>query len=331
MLGVFSWETARHMQFFSCPHCHNRVYFDNTDCERCGSPLFFDPNSKQFIDTNMAACSHRDLLGCNWLADNGGPHCAPCAHNAIIPPHNDSQIKERWAKAERAKKRLYWSLLSLGLWTDIVAVQSPTLRYRLLSPNASLPPGMEHLVVGHADGLLTLDISEASTAEVQKRRESLGEPYRTLLGHFRHEFSHYLWDVYVKDTGYLELCRSHFGDERLNYSAALHTHYSNGAPPDWQARHISSYASCHPWEDWAESCAHVLHMLDLIETDMAHSNQPFDMAAIAFTDLLQLWYPLVERLNSLNRSLGHEDAYPFVISPVVETKLSFVLDVLRSQ
>lgn len=314
---------------FRCPACGHRVYFENTSCEHCGAVLAFDPETANFEPGLGNYCTNRDIIGCNWVAQGDGPLCTPCAQNEIVPPRGDEDIRPRWAQAERAKKRLSWSLIQLQLWAASRHSRSPHLRYRLLSPAATLPDDTEKLIVGHADGLITLDISEASSAVVHKRRERLGEPYRTLLGHFRHETSHFLWDLLVRASSYLEPCRRMFGDERADYGDALKVHYDQGPPANWQQWHISSYASCHPWEDWAETCAHVLHMVDLVETDAAQNGTPIDPSTISFTDLLALWYPLVERLNMLNRSLGHDDAYPFVIGPNVETKLSFALDVLR--
>ena len=90
----------------------------------------------------------------------------------------------------------------------------------------------------------------------------MGEPYRTLLGHFRHEVGHYYWDLLVRDGGRLEACRAVFGDDREDYGEALKRHYAEGAPADWQANFVSAYATTHAWEDFAETWAHYLHMVD---------------------------------------------------------------------
>lgn len=314
---------------FRCPSCLSRIFFENTKCEHCGAHLVFDPAIAAFSAFGHTPCQNRPLIGCNWGAIDGSTLCTPCLQNDITPPDQDQGIVQRWAKVERAKKRLCWSLIRLKLW-DQVQLSSPRLRYRLLSPRAVLPEDTDHLIVGHDDGLITIEVSEADASELQNRREQMGENYRTVLGHFRHEVSHYLWDVLVRNTALLDQSRALFGDDREDYAQALKTHYDSGPPSDWQSCHISPYASCHPWEDWAETCAHVLHMADLVETDTDQLNQPLDLMAISFAEVLAHWYPLVERLNMLNRSLGLEDAYPFVVRPKVERKLSFAFDVLRS-
>jgi hypothetical protein len=38
------------------------------------------------------------------------------------------------------------------------------------------------------------------------------------------------------------------------------------SPANWQKSFISKYATSHPWEDWAETWAHYLHIMDMLET-----------------------------------------------------------------
>jgi hypothetical protein len=195
-------------------------------------------------------------------------------------------------------------------------------------------------MTGHDEGLITIALAEADDSLRESRRGAMGEPYRTLLGHFRHEAGHYFWGVFFAFDPSVEAFRAVFGDERQDYAAALQRHYANGAPPDWQERYVSAYATAHPWEDWAETWAHYLHMLDTLETaasfGIAVNTTMADGAALAsritydphtapdLGQLVQAWMPLTFAVNSLNRSMGQPDLYPFVLSPTVVAKLSYV-------
>ena len=197
------------------------------------------------------------------------------------------------------------------------------------------------MLTGHADGLITLNIAEADDAEREARRAALNEPYRTLLGHFRHEVGHHYWNLLVRDGGLLDEFRSMFGDERADYGESLQRHYADGAPADWQERHVTAYASAHPWEDFAETWSHYLHIVDTLETAGAfgmrvrprlggdeqamsaavdfdpYVNGPFDR-------IVDAWLPLTYAVNSLNRSMGQPDLYPFVLGPAAIRKLGFI-------
>ena len=181
--------------------------------------------------------------------------------------------------------------------------------------------------------------------ERARRRLALHEPYRTLLGHLRHESGHFYWERLVQQGGRLDAFRALFGDERLDYAGALSAHYADGPPPDWHAQHVSAYATAHPWEDWAETWAHYLHLVDLLETAAAYDTalqvpgtdglareqvtNPFAHPAPPFDTLVRQWVPLTLLLNSLNRSLGQPDAYPFALSAGALRKLRFVHDAVR--
>jgi hypothetical protein len=206
-------------------------------------------------------------------------------------------------------------------------------------------PGQQ-VMTGHCEGVITLNIAEADDAERVRRRVALHEPYRTLLGHLRHESGHYYWDRLIRDGGRTGDFRRMFGDESQDYGQALSAHYaSGGAPAGWQANHVSAYATAHPWEDWAETWAHYLHMVDLLETAASYNTRvvvpgseddpdevenPFDTGADDFDHLVEQWVPLTLLLNSLNRSLGQDDAYPFALTSGALEKLRFVHDVIHA-
>jgi hypothetical protein len=91
----------------------------------------------------------------------------------------------------------------------------------------------------------------------------------------------------------------------------------------------------HPWEDWAETFAHYLHIRDTLETAHAYGVKalsaapPSDPARTPIDALLAEWLPLTYALNALNRSMGSGDLYPFVLAPRVIAKLGFVHDLVR--
>ena len=215
------------------------------------------------------------------------------------------------------------------------------LAFEFLADAADGPPAV---LTGHNGGVITINLAEADDAERERRRHALGEPYRTLLGHMRHESGHYYWDRLIDGTDRHDEFRARFGDEREDYQAALQRHYANGAPADWQTRFVTAYASAHPWEDWAETWAHYLHMTDTLETAAAcgvsirprRSDEPTlakvpstaGTLASPFDRLIASWYPMTYLLNSLNRGLGLADAYPFVLSPPAVEKLRFVHDTI---
>src|SRR6218665_1784299 len=207
-------------------------------------------------------------------------------------------------------------------------------------------PGQAPVMTGHAAGVITLNVAEADDDERVRRRVQLFEPYRTLLGHLRHESGHYYWDQLVRDhPDRLEEFRTLFGDERLDYMQALQAHYAAGdGKPDWRPSFVSAYAAAHPWEDWAETWAHYLHMVDLLETAASYRTRivlpsaegarpskpadPFEGGRGSFDEAIAQWVPVTLLLNSLNRSLGQDDAYPFALSEQALNKLRFVHDVI---
>jgi hypothetical protein len=219
----------------------------------------------------------------------------------------------------------------------------PPLRFRFLADVPGQPP----VQTGHANGLITLNIAEADDADREKRRVSLHEPFRTLVGHFRHEIAHYYWDRLILNNEWTERFRKVFGDEQQDYGAALKRHYGQGPPINWQDRFISAYASSHPWGDWAETWAHYFHITDTIETaasfgmvlNPTHPSAKTMMSnpklarqdASNFDTTLEHWFPLVYALNSLNRGMGLHDLYPFTLSTPAIEKLRFVHEVLHSK
>lgn len=331
------------MKFLECTQCGQRVFFENTRCESCGSNLGFVPGELKMLafsdtDTAQRPCLNYSAEGvCNWLVAGNDPsqYCVSCRTTHIIPALGKAENRTYWALMEQAKRRLVYTLLSLGLPVpsrDMDAVHGVSFQFlEEVSPQ-------ERVLTGHDEGIITLNIAEADDALREKMRTEMHEPYRTLVGHFRHESGHFYWDRLVNDTPWIDEYRQRFGDERQDYEAALKEHYAN-PPSDWQLQFISAYASSHPWEDWAECWAHYLHMVDGLETANAWglrleratpggppvAAQAVDQGATTVqASVVEQWLPVTQFSNAMNRSMGLHDSYPFVVPAPVVAKLDFI-------
>ncbi len=344
------------MQLFHCSHCQNLVYFENHQCVSCGHELAYLPDHRLMASLEPAAegslerttpaapgqqyrlCANytRNQV-CNWAIPAESPYelCEACRLTRVIPDLSLPEWHAAWYQLEVAKRRLVYELVDLGL--PVVAKADDTARGLAFEFLADPPEaGAMPVVTGHDNGVITIALAEADDAERERRRLLLHEPVRTLLGHFRHETGHHYWDRLINDGGRLEEFRALFGDERADYAEALKKHYAGGAPANWAENFISTYASAHPWEDWAETWAHYLHMVDALETAEASGVKISALVAGTgrgedFDTKLRRWHALTHMLNNLNRSLGHRDAYPFVLSPKVVEKMRFVDDVIAQR
>lgn len=339
------------MRLFKCDACDQLLYFENTHCESCQRRLGFDARALRFLafprpqgEAEPARfCANAQQAGCNWLVDDddGEPFCLACRHNRTIPNLSNPGNPSRWRKLESAKRRLFYSLLRFRLPLTRRPADPQGLAFDFIEDDQ---PGLS-VMTGHDNGLITINIAEAEDAERERRRHNMGEQYRTLIGHMRHEAGHYYWTTQVErsaDWRTLEGFRALFGDERADYGASLARHYAQGAPWAWSETYISAYASAHPWEDWAETFAHYLHMVDTLDTahafgvrldggrDQRISTEiDFDPYRASLEALIEAWLPLTFAVNSINRSMGQPDLYPFVPSPTVLAKLAFVHARLR--
>lgn len=349
---------------FRC-HCGRPVFFRNSRCLACGTPLGYAPAEHQLhplqagtepgtwvVKGNGAGgrtpyrrCANFDTAAaCNWLV---APHdftgvpalCAACRLNRTIPDLSHSPNPPLWLHVERAKRRLVSQLIGLGL----------PIRSRADDPHQGLAfdilstlPGQPRVLTGFHDGIITINLEEADDAVRERTRVDLREPYRTLLGHFRHEVGHYYWRRLIAGTPRETEGRRLFGDERQDYAAALKTHYERGPPQDWARRHVSAYASIHPSEDWAESWAHYLHVRDTLDTatsfgivapatdsdtaafSCADLWQPDAPDATAFLAMLHRWILVTGVMNEMSRAMGQHDFYPFVLPRPAVAKLHFI-------
>jgi len=356
------------MKTFTC-HCGNKLHFENTQCLVCGRMLGYLPEQQQLSALEAAEGDKWRALAdgqlyrqcdnysrhnvCNWMVPDKDPnmYCASCRLNHIIPNLKEPENLLLWNSVEIAKRRLLYTLYNLGLpiiGRDVEPQSGLAFEF-LADPTSSdefsnqITP-QQNVITGHRAGLITINIKEAEDSAREEMREKMKERYRTLLGHFRHESGHYYWERLVSKTTSLNEFRQLFGDERADYQQALGNYYQSGPAANWQVDWISAYASSHPWEDWAETWAHYLHMVDTLETaqDFGFSIHGQDISALTsdaqatqgymtrvpFDALLEDWGRLSVALNALNRSMGLADAYPFVISDNVLAKLYFIHKVI---
>lgn len=315
------------MQVFTGPHGSGRLWFDNLVAAD-GTPVSYDPLGRRFVN-DAPQCANRQVIGCNWTAIEPGALCRSCAMTALVPDGSVAQATANWARTEAAKR---WVLDNLGRWGWFRPQDAGVHPVFHL-----LAEGPTPVQTGHADGVVTISVAEADPVLRTARREALHEPYRTLIGHLRHEIAHVLWWRLSVQDRFLRDFRQLFGDERLDYPMALQDHYRNGPPRDWEQRHLSEYASAHPHEDWAETAAHLLHLTDFADsftaTGLSAADLPGpDWNAYAEDDCERLVHSasaIAMRVNHINRSMGLPDLYPFVLSPAARRKLAFVHRWLR--
>ncbi|MDM7457933.1 MAG: putative zinc-binding metallopeptidase [Paracoccus sp. (in: a-proteobacteria)] len=321
------------MQRFNCPACGSRVYFHNQAC-MCGQNLFYDPETRQMTG-GPDGCRMRAVIGCNWTveASSRDSHglCRSCAMSRVIPDLETGPNRALFAKAERAKR---WVLANLSQWawfTDADRGRKP--HFLMLSEH--LVGRSEQITMGHAAGEITINITEADALIRLQRQRELGEHYRSMVGHFRHELAHFLFDRLAQAPGFIEGFRSIFGDEREDYAAALARHYK--APRDPGDAFITGYATAHPHEDWAETVAHLLHLVDFTDSfvstgltmpGLPPGFRPYEEEDTAL--LLAVGMAVAVAVNDINRALDNDDLYPFVLTPEVRRKITFAHGWLRA-
>ena len=313
------------MKIFTCPSCGGRLFFSNLACG-CGAEVAFDPEGGRF-EPLAQPCANRDEIGCNWQADGDGGLCRSCDMTEVIPDAFHGDNIELWSEAELAKRWVLADLARWGWFRNADAGRRPV--FHLLAEKAG--NGAAKVTMGHLDGVVTINVNEADPTALVQRREALDEPLRTMVGHFRHEISHFLFERLAERPDFLNAFRERFGDETADYAAALEAYYRDGPRPDWADRHVSEYAASHPHEDWAESLAHVMHLTDIIDSFVAagfNARAPIGPGYDAYAErdaerLITGGASLGIGLNHVNRAMGLDDLYPFVLAAETRAKLAF--------
>ncbi len=339
------------MKVFQCGNCRHSVFFENYTCENCGhlsgfrasdrKMLTFEANTDVLVsDREHIAykyCKNYRHHVCNWVIEktDTADYCSACQLNRTIPNLSDTDNFEKWQALEIAKHRLIYQLQKIGLALPSRMDTEDGLCFDFVARQNN-----PNLMTGHANGVVTVLLQEADSVIREQMRKQFLEPYRTLVGHLRHEVGHYFWDRLVyKNHNVLSEFRSIFGDEQCDYGNALQSYYKNGAPSNWQKSYISKYATSHPWEDWAETWAHYLHVMDMVETAYffgvnvkpigvkkgMKAKVTFDPYTIEdFDVIIKTCVPLSFAVNSINRAMGIPDVYPFVITRPVIEKMKFI-------
>jgi len=345
---------------FECPNCRRLNHFEVRVCPACAFTLGYDPASDSFLFLGDGATTWRDANGnahdvmvcannnsyeiCNWLVSvpDGVAYCRACRHNRTIPDLTVPTVPARWARIEEGKRRMFHTLIKLGLPLATKAEEQghiQGLAFDFLYDPVAETAGRVQILTGHDGGVVTLNLIEADDVERERIRRDMGEPYRTILGHFRHEIGHHYWSRLVApDPAERERCRVVFGDDTIDYPTALANHYA-GAGTVWTDDYVSIYATSHPWEDFAETFAHYLHMVDTLATiggfgmRMAPFPGPeshpvadirFDAYTASTERLIAEMVPFSFALNTINRSMGQRDLYPFHLSPAITAKIDYV-------
>ncbi len=315
------------MLTFSNPAGSGTLWFHNLTTAE-GIPVAYDSHARTFI-TMPPFCINRERIGCNWVAPKEGAFCRSCAMTALAPDPEIPNAIPNWAETEAAKR---WVIDNLGRW-NWFRPEDPGARpvFHMLADDDIAAD------MGHADGVVTISVSEADHVVRVTRKEILREPYRTMIGHMRHELAHMLWWRLSLRKDFLTAFREIFGDERRDYDEALKQYYEQGPPEDWQQFYPTRYASSHPHEDWADTAAHLLHLTDITDSFVASGlGSPelpgcrWDPYSEADTSrLIHVATSLVSGINHVNRSVGLADVYPFTLSVTAHRKLAFVHDWLR--
>jgi hypothetical protein len=334
---------------FICPNCGQHLAFENSVCLSCNRPLGFslddmallvissgeEGSQPGYVDADKyELCANLHLAECNWLVEKAPTRrmCASCVLTRTRPNDTDTKAMAAFADAEKAKRRLIAELVELKL-PIVGRDEDPQfgLAFDLLSSE------LDKVFTGHENGVITLDLAEGDDVHREQLRIAMDEPYRTLLGHFRHEIGHYYYYRLVTTSpDQTRRFRELYGDADADYQAALDRHYRDGPPADWEENYVSSYATMHPAEDWAETFAHYLHIRDTLDTAAAFGLAPaaatFERKVLGpsgFDQIIDMWLPLSWALNMINRSMGKQDLYPFVLPPVVLDKMRFIHTVIE--
>ena len=322
------------------------AFLETQECSNCGSGMGYHHPSLSMVDAapegtlidgaRWVRCANWSWQ-CNWLVsvDDESSRCVACRLTRRRPASDDTIALEKLADTAVALRRLLVQLFELGLPVVPYYERDGGLAFDLLSSRSGEP-----VVIGHANGVITIDLAESLDAHREALRVRLGEPYRTMLGHLRHEVGHYYQQVLVTSDPLIDECRSLFGDERASYTDAIQRHYVFGAPEDWADSFISEYATMHPWEDFAETFAHYLHITgtlataasagvvldsDRVDGVIAHDVVPaVDYSVLGLERALNDWHWLSMMFNRVNRAMGQRDLYPFTLTEPVVEKLAFV-------
>ena len=333
------------MRRFTCESCAEEVAFDALRCASCSSPLGYVPAQQAVKVLHPAAgavsfsisgddaefwrCPN-SARGCNWVlpAGTGDIWCRSCGLTPGRPDETNPDALAAWSTAEAVKRRLVHQLDHLALPIDPRSDATPDgLAFDLVYVPGQFGPA------GKVDEAVTLDLADADVQDVGAPPRRVHAPFRTLIGNLRHKVGHHYWHRLVGQSDHVTPFRRLFGDERADYPAAIEPHQAAVAH-HWDAsRFVTGRAESHPFEDWAETFAHYLHILDATDTAEAYrlpdgqcemGRPQSSPGGGTFAEILRLWRPTAPAVNALAASLGLPAVYPFQLTGVVLQKFEFV-------
>jgi hypothetical protein len=170
------------MKLFECQACGQPLYFENTYCESCGRRLGYLPSVQEVTalepqegawtalvapDNRFRFCANAESDACNWLILTQEPdhYCLACRHNRVVPDLRYEQNLSRWRLLEAAKRRLFYTLVKLGLPLSIRPQDPQGLAFDFLADPAENSPGGPSILTGHDNGLITINIAEAAASQ----------------------------------------------------------------------------------------------------------------------------------------------------------------------
>ena len=349
------------MRSFSCT-CGNLLFFDNSICMCCKREVGWCPECKIITDVitgddGTFVCPRCDdtLVKCdNYASSNvcnrfvirrqgegtqgqtsAGILCDCCRFNRVIPDLKIEGNREKWYRLEAAKRRTLYDLDLLGLpYGNAQDNISPALAFEFKGdpiPDKTYRGmgGGQKVFTGHDNGVITINIQEADDVEREKLRVNMHEAHRSLLGHFRHEFGHYVWDVVIKGKSEPSFI-ARFGDHNNpSYDLALKAYYKNGPKPDWLLTYVSAYATMHPWEDFAETFSVYLDMVSSLDTASCQKLIP-NVDLKDLDAMVDAYKKLGIALNEMNRTMGLLDFLPEVFAKPIREKLRFIHGMTRN-
>jgi hypothetical protein len=327
--------------------CNRWLFFGNTACLGCDRSVgrccacramaSFSPasTSELFSCDNCHAevqpCANRNLGICNCFANQtdstGNVLCTYCEFTRVVPPHDSPDKFSRWRELESAKRRLLIQLSGLE-FPPFASKFVPTCPLVFeFKEDTVLPDGsIEAVFTGHENGVITINAHEADSVRREQSRVAFNEPQRTLIGHMRHEYGHFLDLCCIQGdllrAKYVEL----FGDPAtVDYAEAKTRYYAQGPTGNWPESYVSAYASMHPWEDFAETVNVYLDLMALAETarDQLGSNIDTSANGCVATFISEL-LDLAITVSEFNFDMGLNALLPERFNDEVVCKLSYV-------
>ena len=326
------------MRAFGCEVCGAELFFENSVCVRCGSAVGYsrEHGTLVAVTADRPICANLNRCGCNWIADPASVLglCFSCRLTRTRPADADAVGLAQYWVAEAAKRRLIFGLDELEL-PIMISDGFAGLAFDLLSSTQG------KIITGHLNGIITLDLAESNDSHREALRQSMDEPYRTVLGHFRHEIGHYYCQLLALTPDRRDEFRTLFGDETLSYEEALQRHYasrelaSSGRASSSArtrpcirsriSRRCSATSCTSPTRCRRRGSSGCCRNRISATTSSRHAGTARKLRKSLLERPMaevvgETWLPVSKGLNQINRSMGKPDLYPFVLRTAGDRK-----------